>query len=162
MFTLETLGVLLLLASMSADRNLPVIDEDTLECHRREFTFKASQTDENGLQCWDFVTAASCWGRCDTGEIGDWRFPFKRPFHPVCMHENRELRRTILRNCDPGADLRLTGYEYYEALTCACYLCDSSSTSCQGIPTYDDPERKEGFTTVVNLPGRIIPLETIE
>ncbi|GIY35226.1 thyrostimulin beta-5 subunit [Caerostris darwini] len=69
MLIIQALGVVLLVASVSMKAAVPAIPENTLDCHRREFTFKASQTDENGLQCWGVVTAMSCWGRCDTGEV---------------------------------------------------------------------------------------------
>lgn len=41
----------------------------TLQCHRREYTFKAVRYDESGRKCWQFVTVMSCWGRCDSGEV---------------------------------------------------------------------------------------------
>lgn len=50
-------------------RKITVDSDATIECHRREFTYRAVNTDENGRQCWDVVTAMSCWGRCDTGEV---------------------------------------------------------------------------------------------
>ncbi|GFW64130.1 thyrostimulin beta-5 subunit [Trichonephila clavipes] len=158
MFLIESLGVLLLLGTVSMELEDVLNTENTLECHRRDFTYKAVQTDENGFQCWGHVTATSCWGRCDTGEIGDWRFPYKRPFHPVCIHGNREIRTTLLPNCDAGANLDIAEYAYYEALSCSCYLCDSSSTSCQGIPTYSD-NSKDGFPIDAANPGLNLPPE---
>ncbi|KAH7939030.1 thyrostimulin beta-5 subunit [Rhipicephalus sanguineus] len=108
----------------------------TIECHRREYSFRATRTDANGNRCWDDVTAMSCWGRCDSGEIADWRFPFKKSFHPVCTYGSRKLVRTQLRFCDPD-DLderdELRVYEYYEALSCSCQVCDSTWTSCEGF-----------------------------
>ena len=55
------------------DRNRPkpsINSRQTLECHRREYTFKATRTDSSGRQCWEYITAMSCWGRCDSGEVG--------------------------------------------------------------------------------------------
>ncbi|KAG8181945.1 hypothetical protein JTE90_000056 [Oedothorax gibbosus] len=162
MLLVQPIGVLFLIASVSLGKNIVVDPENTLECHRREFTFKAVQTDDNGFQCWDQVTAMACWGRCDSGEIGDWRFPYKRPFHPVCVHDSREVRSVILRNCHPAADLRIAEYEYYEAVSCSCIKCDSSTTSCQGIPTFDAHPRKEKFPTIVTKPGRILPTKRMQ
>ncbi|XP_054934240.1 thyrostimulin beta-5 subunit isoform X3 [Dermacentor andersoni] len=108
----------------------------TLDCHRREYSFRAARTDANGNRCWDDVTAMSCWGRCDSGEIADWRFPFKKSFHPVCTYGSRKLVRAQLRFCDPeDLDERdeLRSYEYYEALSCSCQVCDSTWTSCEGF-----------------------------
>ncbi|KAH6924850.1 hypothetical protein HPB50_025727 [Hyalomma asiaticum] len=108
----------------------------TIECHRREYSFRATRTDANGNRCWDDVTAMSCWGRCDSGEIADWRFPFKKSFHPVCTYGSRKLVRAQLRFCDPeDLDERdeLRTYEYYEALSCSCQVCDSTWTSCEGF-----------------------------
>ena len=55
------------------DRNRPkpsINSRQTLECHRREYTFKATRTDSFGRQCWEYITVMSCWGRCDSGEVG--------------------------------------------------------------------------------------------
>lgn len=43
----------------------------TLGCHRREYTFKAVQTDSMGRSCYQYITTMSCWGRCDSGEVSD-------------------------------------------------------------------------------------------
>ncbi|XP_037273677.2 glycoprotein hormone beta 5 [Rhipicephalus microplus] len=122
---------------ISAVRGGDAVDTlTTIECHRREYSFRATRTDGNGNRCWDDVTAMSCWGRCDSGEIADWRFPFKKSFHPVCTYGSRKLVRAQLRFCDPddldeGDELR--AYEYYEALSCSCQVCDSTWTSCEGF-----------------------------
>lgn len=48
----------------------PIINPHaTLECHRREYTFKATNSDSSGKQCWEYITVLSCWGRCDSGEV---------------------------------------------------------------------------------------------
>lgn len=41
----------------------------TLDCHRRAYSHKVSQTDSEGRMCWDTVTVMSCWGRCDSNEV---------------------------------------------------------------------------------------------
>ncbi|KFM62737.1 Glycoprotein hormone beta-5, partial [Stegodyphus mimosarum] len=99
-------------------------------CLRREYTLKATRSDAFGRQCWDIIRVTSCWGRCDSFEIPDWRFPYKISVHPVCIHDHKKLRRVLLRNCDPGADPHLRIYEYYEAETCSCKVCNSSDTFC--------------------------------
>lgn len=43
--------------------------QTSLDCHRREYTFKASRTDAFGRKCWQYVKVMSCWGRCDSGEV---------------------------------------------------------------------------------------------
>lgn len=56
--------------SKSSKKNRSFVDaRNTLECHRREYTFKASNTDAEGRRCWQFITAMSCWGRCHSGEV---------------------------------------------------------------------------------------------
>ncbi|XP_017775934.1 PREDICTED: uncharacterized protein LOC108562189, partial [Nicrophorus vespilloides] len=40
----------------------------TLECHRRLYSYKVTQTDENGKMCWDIIQVWACWGRCDSNE----------------------------------------------------------------------------------------------
>lgn len=69
---------------------------------------------------------------------------------------------TTLQNCDPDADLNIALYEYSEALTCSCTMCDSSSTSCQGIPTYEQHPRKDIFSDPVTKPGRIWPTDLLD
>lgn len=44
--------------------------ETTLGCYRREYFFKAERTDASGRKCWSTVKATSCWGRCESGEVG--------------------------------------------------------------------------------------------
>ncbi len=52
------------------NKSKPLINAHaTLECHRREYTFKATRTDLSGRQCWEYITVMSCWGRCDSGEV---------------------------------------------------------------------------------------------
>ncbi|XP_076314640.1 thyrostimulin beta-5 subunit-like [Tachypleus tridentatus] len=125
------LGLILLVTGISSGLINP---QATLECHRREYTYTATRTDSRGRQCWDSLTVMSCWGRCDSGEIADWRFPFKKSFHPVCIHERKRLVKVILQHCDPDADPELRIFEYYEADTCACQICESSTASCESVP----------------------------
>ena len=55
--------------SKSSKKSRFIDPRNTLECHRREYTFKATNTDGKGRRCWQFVTAMSCWGRCHSGEV---------------------------------------------------------------------------------------------
>ncbi|KAG1652390.1 Thyrostimulin beta-5 subunit [Nymphon striatum] len=105
----------------------------TLKCHRREFTYKVLRKDRLGRKCTDYITAMSCWGRCDSNEIADWRFPFKKSYHPVCIHDKMRLRRVRLRKCEEGAEKEARLYEFVEAVTCSCQVCKSSGASCQGM-----------------------------
>lgn len=41
----------------------------TIDCHRREYTYLASNTDSKGRRCWQYITAMACWGRCETLEV---------------------------------------------------------------------------------------------
>ncbi|XP_069970009.1 thyrostimulin beta-5 subunit [Penaeus vannamei] len=105
----------------------------TLECHRRQYTYKVHKTDDNGRMCWDYINVMSCWGRCDSNEIADWKFPYKRSHHPVCMHEETHLTQVTLRNCHedvaPGTEI----YTFHEANRCSCSVCKSSEASCEGL-----------------------------
>ncbi|KAL0267332.1 UNVERIFIED_CONTAM: hypothetical protein PYX00_009629 [Menopon gallinae] len=83
--------------------------------------------------CWDTVTVMSCWGRCDSNEISDWRFPYKRSYHPVCIHDEREPKVVILSNCEDGAEPGTEIHEYMEAISCSCAMCKSSEANCQGL-----------------------------
>ncbi|XP_069947803.1 thyrostimulin beta-5 subunit [Cherax quadricarinatus] len=107
--------------------------QSTLECHRRQYTYKVHKSDDDGRVCWDFVNVMSCWGRCDSNEIADWKFPYKRSHHPVCMHEQTQLTEVTLRHCDDGAAPGTEMYSYHEAARCACSVCKSSEASCEGL-----------------------------
>lgn len=112
----------------------PIIEGPTvapLGCHRRLYTYRITQADENGYECWDNVSVWSCWGRCDSNEISDWKFPYKRSFHPVCVHSGRSKAVATLRNCHPKADPNTKSYEYLEAIACNCQACSSTDTSCE-------------------------------
>ncbi|XP_046457259.1 uncharacterized protein LOC124204257 [Daphnia pulex] len=108
----------------------------TPTCFRRPYTFKVYQEDSEGRSCWDVVTVTSCWGRCSSNEIADWRFPFKRSQHPVCQHDSILPRAITLRNCDPEVNLGTELYMALDAVTCRCELCRTDTTNCEG-PHYD-------------------------
>lgn len=44
--------------------------ESILDCHRRLYNHTVTKKDALGRSCWDTVTAVSCWGRCDSREVG--------------------------------------------------------------------------------------------
>lgn len=50
-------------------RGGPIDAAATLDCHRRLYTYRVTQADENGKQCWDTLSVLSCWGRCDSNEV---------------------------------------------------------------------------------------------
>ncbi|XP_042226490.1 thyrostimulin beta-5 subunit-like [Homarus americanus] len=107
--------------------------QSTLECHRRQYTYKVHKTDDEGRICWDFINVMSCWGRCDSNEIADWKFPYKRSHHPVCMHEETQLTVVTLGNCEDNAAPGTETYSYHEATRCACSVCKTSEASCEGL-----------------------------
>ncbi|KAK9880144.1 hypothetical protein WA026_008659 [Henosepilachna vigintioctopunctata] len=108
-------------------------EPETLSCEEMPYTFSVVQTDANGKQCWGAVTTNACKGRCDSNEISDWRFPFKKSNHPVCVHYGRNRNVVTLRHCEEGALPEAARYEYLEAVGCKCQICSSSDTSCEGI-----------------------------
>lgn len=46
-----------------------LVNPNSLNCYKRLYTFKVTQADENGKQCWDTLSVMSCWGRCDSKEV---------------------------------------------------------------------------------------------
>lgn len=103
----------------------PIIQGPTrapLGCHMRVYTYRIIQSDSRGHECWDHVSVWSCWGRCDSNEISDWKFPYKRSHHPVCVHAGRSKSVAILRHCHPLADESTKRYEYMEAIGCRCQV----------------------------------------
>ncbi|XP_032595176.1 thyrostimulin beta-5 subunit [Drosophila grimshawi] len=113
-----------------------------LGCHRRMYTYRVTQSDAQGHECWDHVSVWSCWGRCDSSEISDWKFPYKRSFHPVCVHANRQPSVAMLKNCHPDADESIRKYSYMEAINCHCHTCSTEDTSCEAPANNGMDERK--------------------
>ncbi|XP_052864450.1 thyrostimulin beta-5 subunit [Anopheles cruzii] len=127
--------VILSLGGSTAETRREMTDRSNqvyLGCHKRLFTYRVSQTDSKGRECWDHVSVLSCWGRCDSNEISDWRFPYKRSHHPVCVHGGRTKAVAMLRHCHPDADPEARQYEYMEPKSCNCQTCSSTDTSCEG------------------------------
>lgn len=122
--------------------------ETGLGCNMRLYTYRITQSDSNGKmllyvkyqlsstnifnisgrECWDHVSVWSCFGRCDSNEISDWKFPYKRSYHPVCMHAGRSKAVAMLRNCHPQASPETRRYEYMEAIGCHCQVIGLSLT----------------------------------
>lgn len=110
-------------------------DSNAMQCNMRVFTYRATKRDELGNECTGMVKAAICYGGCDTGEIADWLFPYKKSIHKVCQHGRRIKRRVLLDECNSDsielmADLRQ--YYYVDALDCVCKKCTSVDTTCLG------------------------------
>lgn len=104
---------------------------ERLGCHRRKYSFRVTQTDQMGRTCRDVVSVKSCWGRCDSNEISDYKFPFKRSYHPVCVFSGRVASVATLRYCDPDVAPNTNQYHYMEATACKCQTCTSFDTSCE-------------------------------
>lgn len=96
----------------------------SLRCNRRLYTYRISQSDSAGRECWDHVSVWSCFGRCDSKEISDWKFPYKRSYHPVCVHAARAKAVAYLRQCDANVEPETRRYEYMEAVECHCQVSD--------------------------------------
>ncbi|XP_046664354.1 thyrostimulin beta-5 subunit-like [Homalodisca vitripennis] len=129
-----TLCSLVLALALPHIHAMHMIDpQSTLDCHRRLYSYTVTQRDSQGRTCRDTINVMSCWGRCDSNEISDWRFPYKRSYHPVCLHDSRELTTTILRNCDPDVEPGTERYQFLQALSCRCLVCKSSEASCEGL-----------------------------
>ncbi|CAG9863388.1 unnamed protein product [Phyllotreta striolata] len=112
----------------------PIGDDGfTLQCHKKNYTYMVTQSDENGKQCWDKISVSACWGRCDSNEISDWRFPYKKSNHPVCVHYGRTKMFVKLRYCEEGVVEGTDYYEYLDASECKCQVCSSTDTSCEGV-----------------------------
>ncbi|PZC85113.1 hypothetical protein B5X24_HaOG202877 [Helicoverpa armigera] len=103
-------------------------------CKLRVYLARAEQTDENGLKCWDTVKVPACGGRCDSREISDWEFPFKKSHHPVCLYGSRRPLMVRLRHCDAGVATGTDVFHYIAAEECRCKVCSSEYTSCEWMP----------------------------
>jgi hypothetical protein len=100
-------------------------------CNIRLYTYQVTQTDPKGFTCTDRVMVKGCWGRCDSKEISDWKFPFKKSFHPVCVHKGLTKVVVELTECEPEAGPEARRYEYMEPQSCQCHICSSLTTSCE-------------------------------
>ncbi|XP_046387291.1 thyrostimulin beta-5 subunit [Ischnura elegans] len=105
----------------------------TLQCHQRRYKYRVSKSDSMGRKCWDDISVMSCWGRCDSNEISDWRFPYKKSYHPVCMYGTTKVHEVELRFCDEGVEPGTERYASFEAKSCVCSVCSSSTASCEGL-----------------------------
>ncbi|CAB3223827.1 unnamed protein product [Arctia plantaginis] len=103
-------------------------------CKLRVYLARAEQLDDNGLRCWDTVKMPVCGGRCDTNEISDWEFPFKKSHHPVCAYGTRRPLTARLRHCDHGAVPGTELFHFVAADDCRCKVCSSQFTSCEWLP----------------------------
>ncbi|VVC45303.1 Gonadotropin, beta subunit,GPCR, family 2, extracellular hormone receptor domain,Glycoprotein hormone [Cinara cedri] len=103
-----------------------------LDCNRKLYKFQVTNTDSTGRSCSDEIEVMSCWGRCDSNEVSDWRFPYKRSHHPVCIHGGRQLSKYVLKDCDEGVEPGTEEYVFPEATSCKCHACKSSEASCEG------------------------------
>ena len=65
-------------------------------------------------------------------QVPDVRFPFKRSHHPVCIHDEVQLRSVTLEHCEPGVTPGTADYRFLDAVSCKCEPCDSSRASCEG------------------------------
>ncbi|XP_050440679.1 thyrostimulin beta-5 subunit [Adelges cooleyi] len=134
MFLFCTLCSAVLWSASIAGQDM-LLDEpqtNALDCNKKLYAFQVSNTDINGRSCSDEIEVMSCWGRCDSNEVSDWRFPYKRSHHPVCIHGGRKLTRYILRNCEPGVEPGTEVYVFQQATSCKCHACKSSEASCEG------------------------------
>lgn len=93
--------------------------------------FFRAESDSKGNSCSDTITVNACWGRCDSKEISDWKFPFKKSHHPVCVPLGRTKSSVILRNCDHETGLEARKYDYMEPIACSCQICSTIDTSCE-------------------------------
>lgn len=101
-------------------------------CEKRVYEFNVEQIDEKGFRCQGNIKVNACYGRCQSKEIADWKFPYKRAHHPVCMTSTGVAKVvTMLTNCDPEASMEARRYEYSEPLDCQCKMCTSINTSCE-------------------------------
>ncbi|KAF0296284.1 Thyrostimulin beta-5 subunit [Amphibalanus amphitrite] len=89
--------------------------------------------DPAGLACWGTVRAVTCWGHCQSHEVPDWRFPYRRSYHPVCMHGTVQLRTVTLPHCQPGAAAGTDRHTFLDAVSCGCAPCRGAVASCEGV-----------------------------
>jgi len=65
-------------------------------------------------------------------QVSDWRFPYKRSHHPVCIHAGQVLTEFVLKECDEGVQPGTELYVFPQAISCKCHTCKSSEAACEG------------------------------
>lgn len=49
---------------------MEIVDSsNALDCNKKLYTVRVSNTDINGRTCFDEISVMSCWGRCDSNEV---------------------------------------------------------------------------------------------
>jgi len=131
-FTLAIFFSLIICVSSSSGIIDPVT---TTSCHVRAYRLhivkKPYITPEGEvITCQAMVSVDSCWGRCESHEIGDYLPPWRLSHHPVCSYRALRRRRVPLPHCrghpEPYADV-------FDATDCVCRMCDSDYTSCEDL-----------------------------
>ncbi|KAK2169615.1 hypothetical protein LSH36_8g02017 [Paralvinella palmiformis] len=123
--------------SLNLDVDERAINEaTTLECHVREYKYTVTKEtilkpDGRILECSGQVVVDSCWGRCDSSEIPDFKVPYKLSDHPVCTYGEISRRIVNLDNCHP--DYPHPEHEVIDAVWCSCSVCTGNDTSCQTL-----------------------------
>ncbi|BFZ07089.1 hypothetical protein BsWGS_10128 [Bradybaena similaris] len=107
----------------------------TLNCHMRIYQMQVTKPpvyDKDGrvVECSGWVTVNSCWGRCDSSEIGDYVMPYRISHHPVCTYTGRTSRIATISGCPDYPDPTEV---VFDATGCECRLCNSDYTSCENL-----------------------------
>ncbi|KAK3784569.1 hypothetical protein RRG08_003377 [Elysia crispata] len=130
------LALLLTVLSVTVPSVELINPRTTLMCHVRHYQFRIHKPDvldpDTGavLRCSGVVTVNSCWGRCDSSEVGDFMMPFRISNHPVCTYNGRIRRVVTLSDCHGYPDPTV---EVFDARECKCQICDSDITSCENL-----------------------------
>ncbi|CAG5127361.1 unnamed protein product [Candidula unifasciata] len=137
----QVFTVLLIYLSLLLIPTASVNPNTTLGCHIRQFeqhvTKPPMYTREGAVvRCSGRVAVNSCWGRCDSSEIGDYQMPFRISSHPVCTYTARINRVVILTDCPGYPDPTEV---VFDAAGCECRLCNSDYTSCENLTADASP-----------------------
>ncbi|KAK6182397.1 hypothetical protein SNE40_010100 [Patella caerulea] len=126
--------MLCLLVCIADVTNSFIDPSTTLGCHIRHYTQEIIKPwfDEDGNlhPCVGFFQVDSCWGRCDSNEIGDFKMPFKISNHPVCTYAGRTRRIVTLDHCIGHPEPEV---ELFDASRCECRRCNSEFESCENL-----------------------------
>ncbi|BFZ11683.1 hypothetical protein BsWGS_14722 [Bradybaena similaris] len=110
-------------------------DSTIIGCHVRHYEQLVTKPpvytqDGTVVRCSGRVRVRSCWGRCDSSEIGDYQMPFRISSHPVCSYTGRVNRVVTLSDCEGYPDPTEV---VFDASGCECRLCNSDYTSCENL-----------------------------
>ncbi|KAL5273104.1 gpb5 family protein [Megaselia abdita] len=114
----------------------PVVEKpfQSQECQKGMSLLRITKSDNRGRECCDYGNETSCISRCDSINISDYKYIYKKSLQKICEDIALQTAVAFLRNCHRDAGEEAKRYEYSEPVECQ--SCNSSDTEFES-PTFD-------------------------